>query len=689
VTPRPRCRPELRLVEQVYRGELGYILKDPTTHKYFRFRPVEALVLQSFDGRRTPAEIATALMEEGIRLSAAAVEGFARKLSQMGLMERTLGERTTLELERLRAERQKRRRRRMFRGDVTRMRWSVGDPDGFLDRTMPWVRWCFTRTFLWASVALFAAYFFVIAVRWPEFYAALEQAYFPSSLTLGTIVLLWTVSIVVICIHELGHAYTCKVFGGQVHEMGFMLLYFEPCFYCNVNDAWTFPELRARLWVTAAGSWIQFVLAGLAAIVWSVTAPGTLVSDAAFATMLVGGVTTIVSNMNPLIPLDGYFALSDWLEIPNLRQRAFAHLGWWIKRRVLRMELEEPETTDRERRVFLWYGALAGVYIAVSLIVFLLIAGGWARETFGTIGVVLVVGWLFLSLLKPLRAGVNSLRLALRSRRAAWRARGGMLSGARRRVGWGAVLAVLAILLVPRWITVTGEFTTAPAGARALVAPEASIVGQIAAREGLTAPAGTRLVRLESPDLDRLRALAAREADSLAADGVLARGNGWPDEVERLDAERASAEARLRALDARRADLTLRVSTSGQVLTARPELLLGRLAAPGDTVLLVGDADSLEVRVRLAGSGASLVRPGQVITLLPYADPAHPLRATVATVAPAASRSGSLEVRVRTAAGGVWRAGSTGEASVRIRRSNVAGALWWGLRTRIRADLLL
>jgi putative peptide zinc metalloprotease protein len=675
-------------VEQVYRGELGYILKDPATHKYFRFRPVEALVLQSFDGRRTPAEIAADLIEDGIRLSAAAVEGFARKLSQMGLMERTLGERTTLELERLRAERRKRRQRRFFRGDITRMRWSFGDPNGFLERTMPWVRWCFTRAFIWASVALFAVYFLVIAARWPEFYSALEQAYFPSSLTFGTIVMLWCLSIVVIWIHELGHAYTCKAFGGQVHEMGFMLLYFEPCFYCNVNDAWTFPELRARLWVTAAGSWIQFVLAGLAAIVWWVAAPGTLISDVAFGTMLIGGVTAILSNMNPLIPLDGYFALSDWLEIPNLRQRAFGHLAWWVKRRLFGVELEEPPVTDRERQVFLWYGWLAGVYIVVSLVVFALIAGGWARETFGTIGVGVVIAWFLVSFMKPIRAGASGLMLALRTRRAAWRASGG-LKGGRRRLGWGMVGVAVAALLIPRWLTVTGDFTAAPARALALVAPEAAVIGQVAAREGVVAPAGASLARLESPDLERLRALAAREVDSLAADEVLARAHGWADEVERLDAERASAEALVRALDARRAALTLRVPIAGQVLTPRPEFLLGHPAQPGDTVLIVGEADSLEVRVRLAGSGASLVQPGQSVILLPYADPAHPRAGTVMSVAPSASRSEGLEARVRTASGGVWRPGSTGEASIRIRRSNVAGALWWGVRKRLRTDLLL
>src|SRR5262249_14751480 len=158
----------------------------------------------------------------------------------------------------------------------------------------------------------------------------------------GTLTVFYLTSTVIIAIHELGHGYTCKFFGGQVHEIGAMLLYFEPAFFCNVNDAWTFPELKARIWVTAAGSWIQLVLAGIASIVWWAATPGSLVSEVALAAVIIGGLTTVLMNINPLIPLDGYYALSDYLEVPNLRQRAFAYLQWLIRARVLRLEVAKP-----------------------------------------------------------------------------------------------------------------------------------------------------------------------------------------------------------------------------------------------------------------------------------------------------------------------------------------------------------
>ena len=124
-------------MEQTYRGELSYIVKDPTTHKYFRFRPLEVAVIRALQAAATAAEAVAALAEEGIRVTAATVSKFAEKLKAMGLCERTLRERSVLQMERLRAQRRERLATGPFRGELFRIRWSMGDPDKFMDRTMP------------------------------------------------------------------------------------------------------------------------------------------------------------------------------------------------------------------------------------------------------------------------------------------------------------------------------------------------------------------------------------------------------------------------------------------------------------------------------------------------------------------------------------------------------------------------
>jgi putative peptide zinc metalloprotease protein len=171
VNGRPRLRQDLVLVEQTYRGEQSYIIKDPQSRKYFRFRPAEIMVMQTFDGEHTAAEACAALGAEGLRVSASGVEAFARKLGSMGLCERTLGERSVLQMERLRAERRRRliRGTGPFKGELLRIRWSVGDPDKLLDWLLPRLKFFFTPAFLKLSVALFGIYFLILALKWPDF----------------------------------------------------------------------------------------------------------------------------------------------------------------------------------------------------------------------------------------------------------------------------------------------------------------------------------------------------------------------------------------------------------------------------------------------------------------------------------------------------------------------------------------
>jgi len=552
VSTAPKLRADLTLVEQTYRGEQSFIVKDPKSRKYFRFRPVEVSVIQQFDGTRSAAEVAAGLVAGGLRVSAAAVEGFANKLKTMGLLERTLGERSVLMMERLRAQRRQRLGGGPYKGDIFRIRWSMGDPDHFMDRTIPHLRWMFTRNFLIASVFLFAIYLLVVAVKWPELTAAFDDLlHFRYSA--WELFVLWSTATVIIVIHELGHGYTCKYFGGQVHEIGAMLLYFEPAFFCNVNDAWTFPELKARLWVTAAGSWIQLVAASLAAIVWWAAAPDTLISHMALSAVLIGGVTTIVMNANPLIPLDGYFALSDYLEVPNLRQRAFAHLAWLAKAKLFRLDVPMPPADEREQRIFLIYALLAAWYIA-SIMLFL--AGtvyGWLDRALGLAGAALFLLGVWLLARGAIRSWAQTAAAAWRELRAK--------AGSRRlrdRLLIGGALVLVAGALIPRPITVTGAFAVAPALSLPLTAPDSGLVARVYVREGTRVEAGMPLLQVRDLDLESLwrggntprRAASAFDRWPLAGeDGGLPRVEARVEDRLEGGVDMRSAEHLARELD--------------------------------------------------------------------------------------------------------------------------------------------
>jgi putative peptide zinc metalloprotease protein len=683
VNPRPKLRGDLVLVEQTYRGEQSFILKDPQSRKYYRFRPAEVRVMQALNGKHTTAEAAQALAEAGLRVSSAAVESFAGKLTTLGLCERTLGERSVLLMERLRAERKRRLRGSIFSGDILRLRWSVGDPDALFDRWLPRLRFFFSPAFVALSLVLFALYFLVLALKWPELSRAIADLY-TFKLDLGALAVLWLTGTVIIIIHELGHGFTCKYFGGQVHEIGAMLIYFEPAFFCNVNDAWTFPQLRARLWVTAAGSWIQLVVASVAAVVWWAAAPGTMISEVAFAAVLIGGVTTVFMNVNPLIPLDGYYALSDYLEVPNLRQRAFAHLNWWMKRRVLRLDVPRPPADDREQRIFLIYAALSATYITLILSFFAGNAYGWLSRSLGLLGVLLFAAgaWGFL------RRRFGGLRetatMVLRKHGPRWKA--GRLG---RRLMAGATALILLGVLVPWPITISGRFTVAPAVAIPLTAADSGFVIGVQVREGTRVPAGAPVLKIRNLELEREAVISRRVTDSIVARSSQARARDLVGEVARLDAAREVEEATLAGLRERIEALNVRALGAGVVVTPRPEDLVGRWVSSGEMLLLLGQPDSVEIRIALVGAGATSVRVGQRVRLLSEALMEVPLSARLTQVSTAASPQQALEARVRLPSVKKWRPGMTGRARIRLRDSNVWGALWWGVRRGIRSDIFL
>ena len=683
MTDRPKLRRDLVLVEQTYRGEQSYIIKDPESRKYFRFRPVEVMVMQTLDGEHTASEAAAALAEEGLRVTPKGVEVFAAKLTGMGLCERTLSERSVLLMERLRAQRRRRLGKGIFQGDILRLRWSVGDPDKLFDRWLPRLRFFFSRNFLVTSVALFGVYFLVLGIKWPEFSRAVVDLY-TFKFTVGTLVVFYLTATVIIVIHELGHGFTCKYFGGQVREIGAMLIYFEPAFFCNVNDAWTFPELRARLWVTAAGSWIQMVVASIGAIVWWAAAPGTLISEVALAAVLIGGVLTVFMNVNPLIPLDGYYALSDYLEVPNLRQRASAHLAWLVKTRVLRLDLPQPPAEAREQRIFVIYGGLAFIYITFILVLCAATTFGWLSRWFGVLGLLIFAVSMWLTLRKPVKEWAQAVTMSLRKHGKFWQT--GPLKS--RLIGAAATILVLGFI-VPWPITVSGPLVVAPALAIPLTAPDSGIVEQVRVREGSRVPAGAPLLHIRNLELEREMVSHQRVADSLAVRSAQARARSQTADMGLLDAARSVEEARLAGIRSRLAELGIRALSSGVVVTRRPEELAGRWVSNGEVVLQLGQPDSVEVRIVLAGAGATLVKGGQAVRLFSGATLEGPLRARLSAVSVAANSPEGLEARVRLPAGDSWRPGMTGEASITLRRSNLWGALWWSVRRGIRSDILL
>ena len=152
-----------------------------------------------------------------------------------------------------------------------------------------------------------------------------------------------------------------------------MLISFMPAFYCNVSDAWTFESKAAKLWVTFAGSFVELIICSIATFVWYLSAPGYFTHDLAFTFMLIAGLSSIAINMNPLIKLDGYFALVDYLEIPNLSEDAASYVTALARKYIFRVPVAIPTYNRRMRRILFVYGVLSffyKVFITFVMLVF-------------------------------------------------------------------------------------------------------------------------------------------------------------------------------------------------------------------------------------------------------------------------------------------------------------------------------
>ena len=157
-----------------------------------------------------------------------------------------------------------------------------------------------------------------------------------------TVVYLWVALGVVKVIHEFGHGLSCKAFGGEVHEMGVLLLCLSPALYCNVSDAWTLPNKWHRIIISAAGIYVELIIAAIATFVWWNTPTHPFINNMSLSLMVVCSVSTVVFNANPLMRYDGYYVLADWLEIPNLRDRSNRFLKNLVLEHCLGIEVQ-PE----------------------------------------------------------------------------------------------------------------------------------------------------------------------------------------------------------------------------------------------------------------------------------------------------------------------------------------------------------
>jgi len=610
---RVRLRPNLIFSEQSDGARTCCVVKDPVSLRYFRLEERQRFVAEHMDGSRTLEEIQRAYERffRPERLPLEEMEAFAAQLLRNGLAvnESPLAGRLLFE----RTEE-----------DRTNAYWSgllnflcikipLFDPDRFLTRLLPRVRFIFSLGFVLLSLGLVVGAVALLATHWSEFQARLPGL--DQFFRFQTLLCIWVALGLVKVLHELGHGLCCKANAGEVHEMGILLLFFFPTLYCDVSDSWMLPSKWKRMAVSAAGIFVELVIAAVATFCWWATDPGTFLNQVCLALMILCSVNTLVFNANPLMRFDGYYLLSDWLDTPNLAEHAnrALHTGTM---RWFGIELPAQVAWGKQRPGFLACYALASYAYRGMVLVgsFLLLHSLLEPYKLGPLCLILLAVTIAVIVGQPVYRFLQSIK------------RNGKLPELKPHRLWvsAGILAVigLAVLVIPLPVNVRGAalIQIEPDQVRRLVIPESGgFVREIFVRDGQRVRAGEVLAVLSNPELEvKLRLNEAdqplREQQKNAqlvqlSDGGISEGQA-ADDIRQTAFELKSLMRQHALIKEQHDRLTLRAPCDGIVIALRPHQDKGKWLESGTEFCRVGNPRALRAVFLVESADRQLITPG-------------------------------------------------------------------------------
>lgn len=550
--PVRRARTDLVVSRRTEGDRVVCVVHDPVRQTYLQLGEDALHVLELIDGHRTPDDIAREfLVRHEAELPVELLAQFVSQLEKLGLLE--------VPPEEASSPFSRAAPRPGLLSQLLFLRVRTVDPQRYLNAVHRGVGPLFSGWALLAGLASIATAIAVLSEGWADLWSQVATLYRPSSLAM-----FWIAFLFVILVHETAHGVTCVHFGGRVREMGFLLIYLMPGCYTDVSAAWMFPKRSQRLWVSLAGVIAEGVLWSVAVFLWRLATPESLLHNVCRSVILLSGVG-ILFNLNPLIKLDGYYALSDALALPNLRSRSMSQLGRALWTLATGFRVSAPSATPRERRIFLVYGALALVYTALLLGAILLGLGGSLVEHLGGVGGALFA-WLAFALLAP----------------SVWRFGSGiraMADETGKRLSLRRPIILLALAasaagvawLVPMELKVTGPFVLAAAERGHVRVPLPGLVLDVLVSEGDRVQAGDPVARLDQTPFELERAKAAAALERAKADLALLEAGPRPEEIARAESKvavaRMKAEAAAKSLE-RNQDLHKRGMLSLELLEA-------------------------------------------------------------------------------------------------------------------------
>ncbi len=575
----------------VYRGQIWYVLEDPSSARCHRLTPAAYHVAGLMDGTRTIHEI----WESANSTLGDSGPSQDETIRLLGLLHFADALRCDVSPDMLEVLRRYQRREHAAwwqrYANPLSIRVPLLDPDAWLARLAPHLRWLFTRTAAVGACLLLLAGALTAARHWGSLTAdASTRLLEPSNL-----LLMFMVYPAMKALHEFGHAITVRHYGGEVHEMGVLFLVMMPVPYVDASAATVWPEKCQRIAVGAAGVVTELLLASLGLLVWAAVGPG-LISNLAFNVAWIGCSSSLLVNGNPLLKFDGYYVLSDALEIPNLRQRSQRFLSWAVLRHAFGVGAARyPVTAPGEAPWFAAYGICSFIYrlvITCTIALFL-------SQRFFLLGILLAAFSITTQCLLPLARG--AVFVATNPRLAERRSRAMGVT-----VGAVALLAVVAFVIPVPLHTYTQGVVWPPEGAHVRARANGFVV-EMLAEPGMQVARGQALMRTRDASLEaelaieeaRLAALKVRHHADLFRDHVRA---------QIVADEMVAARAAVARVRERVGEVVVRSPAHGKFVVPGWADLNGRFVEQGDLIGYVVGESIATARVVVPQAAAALVQ---------------------------------------------------------------------------------
>ncbi|MRR50342.1 MAG: hypothetical protein EG825_05420 [Rhodocyclaceae bacterium] len=618
---RPRLRNHAQIHRHVYRGEVWFVLQNHSTGKFHRFTPVANQIIGLMNGRRTLQEIWDIAVHR-LGDDVPTQDEVVKLLADLHRADVLLSD-TPPDLQELqkRHRTHQRIRWKQYIGNPLSLRIPLYDPDRMLDRLLPYVRplYGWGGALLWLLVI--GTGLVLAAMHWQ----VLSEGAIDNIFSVENLLLIWFVFPLIKLLHELGHALAIKIDGGEVHEVGIMLLVLMPIPYVDASSATAFSDKLSRMRVGAAGMLVELFIASLAIVAWVHLEPGT-VRAIAYSVIMVAGISTVLFNANPLLRFDGYYILSDFLEIPNLGQRANDYLGYLINRYLYGVQGgNAPKATRGERRWFVAYGIGSFIYrmfmmVSISLLV---------ASQFFFIGVVLAMWAVATMLLLPLGKKLKYL------------VSGPRLESSRRRALASTALIVLIVIMFVGVLPM-------PSSTRAegvIWAPEEAqvrgtvdgFIGRVVARPGQEVKRGDVLIECEDPELQARTRVLLAQLDELEAKYNASLG-GRRVQAGLINDQKAHLLGVLDVARQRQAELQVRSAMDGIFIMADVQNAPGKFVQRGEVLAYVSDSTAKRVRVVVAQAEETIVSTlSRRVEIRPAGAVGKPISAEIAREVPAAT----------------------------------------------------